>query len=291
MYRVLRPFEYFEPVTVEEAVRILSEYGSKAKVLAGGVDLIPKMRRRELLPECIVNIQKIPGLNHVKGDRQKGLRIGALAPLRAVELSPTVARDYYILYEAVHQIASFQVKTMGTLVGNLCVATPASDVATALLALGATLKVAGTSQEKEIPIETFFAGPGETVLAPYEMVTEVSVPAVPAGTGGAFLNLSKTKADIAKVSVAVTMTVINNTCKEAKIALGSVAPTPIRASRAEETLRGRKLEKRIAEEAAEAAADAAKPITDIRSDAEYRREMTKVLVRRAIEKALERAKS
>ncbi len=291
MYRVLKPFEYFEPATVEEAVQILSRCGSKAKVLAGGVDLIPKMRRRELLPRCIVNIQRISGLNYVKGDRQTGLRIGALTPLRAVELSPTVARDYDILYEAVHQIASIQVKAMGTLVGNLCVATPASDVATALYALGATLKIAGTAKEKEILIDSFFTGAGETVLEPYEVVTEVFVPAVSAGTGSAFLNLSKTKADIAKISVAVTMTVSNNTCKEAKVALGAVAPTPIRCSKTEELLKGHKLETEISGKAAEAAADAAKPITDIRSTTEYRKEMTKVLVRRAIEKALEKAKA
>jgi carbon-monoxide dehydrogenase medium subunit len=291
MYRVLKPFEYFEPSTVAEATTILSQYGNRAEPLAGGVDLIPKMRRREKEPECIVNLQRIEGLDYVEGAADIGLKLGALASLRTVELQPAVARDYTALYEAVHQIASFQAKSMGTLVGNLCVATPASDVATALLALGASLKIAGPGQVREIPIEGFFTGPGEAVLGPDELVTEVLIPAIQAGTGSAFLNLSKTKADIAKVSVAVTITVMNDTCQNAKIGLGAVAPTPIRCQRAETILAGQKLDADVKERAAGAAAEACAPITDIRSEAEYRREMTLVLVRRALDKALERSRS
>lgn len=291
MYRVLRPFEYFEPTTVAEVVDILSKHDGKAKVLAGGMDLVPKMRRRDLSPEYIISLQRAKGLDYVKDDGTTGLKIGALASLRSVECSPTVARDYISLYEAIHQIASVQVKANGTLVGNLCVATPASDVATALMALGATLKVAGTGRVKEVPIEDFFSGPGRTIMAPNEIVTEVSVPSVPPGTGGAFLNLTKVKADIAKVSATVVMTITNGVCQAAKIALGAVAPTPLRCHQAEALLTGQKLKSIDSELVAQRAADACTPITDIRSDAEYRKDMAKVLTRRAIERALERAKS
>ena len=290
MYRVLRPFEYFEPTTVAEVIDILSRYDGKVKVLAGGMDLVPKMRRRELSPEYIISIQRVTGLDYVKGDGNTGLRIGALASLRSVELSPTVSGDYITLYEAIHQIASFQVKATGTLVGNLCAATPASDVSTALMALGATLKVAGTGRVKDVPIENFFTGPGQTILTPNEIVTEVSVPRVPPGTGGAFLNLTKIKADIAKVSATVVITITNGVCQIAKIALGAVAPTPLRCHQAEALITGQKLESIDSELAAQLAADICTPITDIRSEAEYRRDMAKVLTRRAIEKALERAK-
>jgi carbon-monoxide dehydrogenase medium subunit len=291
MYRVLRPFEYFEPTTVAEVVDILSRHGGKAKVLAGGMDLVPKMRRRDLSPEYIISLQRVKGLDYVNGDGKRGLQIGALASLRSVELSPAVARDYVSLYEAIHQIASVQVKTNGTLVGNLCVATPASDVATILMALGATLKVAGTGRVKDVPIEDFFTGPGRTIMAPNEIVTEVSVPKVLPGAGGAFLNLTRVKEDIAKVSAAVVITTANAVCQTAKIVLGAVAPTPLRCHQAEALLTGKKLESIDSELVAQLAADACTPITDIRSSAEYRKDMARVLTRRALEIALERAKS
>lgn len=289
--RALRPFEYFEPGTIEEAVQILLRYGTKAKVLAGGVNLVPDMRQHRIQPECVVSLQRIPGLDYIKRDETDGLRIGALTSLYSVELSPEVQKDYMVLYEAVHQISSIQVKTMGTAVGNLCVATPASDVASSLFALGAKLRIAGAAAARIIPIEDFYIGVKQTILQPGEIVTEILLPSPAPSTGSSFLHLVRTATDVAKVNVAVMLTVTTDRCKEAKIALGSVAPTPIRARKAEETLKGQKPEKGVIEAAAEAAAEETKPITDIRSTAEYRKETTRILAKRAIEKALERAKA
>lgn len=291
MSRALKSFEYFEPRTVEEVVRILFMYGGEAKVLAGGVDLVPKMRKRQIQPKCLVSIQRIPGIDYIEGDGAEGLRIGALTSLRFIELSPAIQKDYELLHEAIHQIASIQVKNMGTAVGNLCVATPASDIALPLLVLGAKLRIVGLTQERNVPIEKFFIGVGQTVLQPSEIVTEVLLPSPPAATGGAFLKLVRTATDVAKVNVAVTVTVTDGICQDIKIALGSVAPTPIRANKAEEALKGKKLDQETIAEAAETAAEETKPIDDIRSTAEYRKEVTKVLVRRAIEKASKRAKA
>lgn len=290
MYRVLKPFDFFEPKTVDEAVRLLFMYGDRAKVMAGGVDLVLKMRLRQLQPEYVVSLQKIPGLDYIKGDREIGLRFGALSTLRSIELSPIVQKNWALLYEAVHQIASVPVKTMSTAVGNLCVATPASDIAPALIVLGAQAKIAGTAFEKVIPIEDLFVAVGETILEPHEIVTEIIVPSLPARKGSAFMKLAKTMDDIAKVNVAVTLTVANDTCKEARIALGSVAPTPIRVTQAEEILKEQKLDEKTIIGAAEAAAEAVKTITDVRSTAAYRKEMVKVLVKDALEKAAARAK-
>ena len=291
MAQALKPFEYFEPATVEEAVQILSEYGTNARVLAGGCDLVPSMRRREIKPECVISIGNIAGLDYIKGDSTKGLSIGPMTKIRSVELSPIVQKDYAALYEAVHSIASIQVKTTGTAIGNLCVATPASDIAPVLVVFGAELRIAGPGSERTIPIENFCVGVKQCALQPGEMVAELGLPPPPAGAGSAFLKLARTAADIAKVNVAVMLTVTDNTCNEAKIALGSVAPTPIRAKKAEETLKGKKLDQKVIETAAQAAAEEATPITDIRSTAEYRKETTRVLVRRALEKALERVKA
>ncbi len=289
MYHLLRSFEYLEPETVTEAVQVLATYGIEVKVLAGGVDLVARMRRREIKPEYLVCLQKIPGLDYIEGDGTKGVRLGALTTIRSLELSPIIQKNCVLLYEAAHQIASIQVKNMGTAVGNLCAATPASDLACALLAVGAELRIAGTTGERTIPIEDFFIGVNQTTLQPGEMVTEVLLPGLPAGTGSVFLKLVRTADHIAKVSTAVTLTVIGNRCKDVRIALGSVAPTVIRARKAEESLKGRELEQKAIAEAAETAAEEARPITDIRSTAKYRTEMTKILVRRAIEKARDRA--
>lgn len=290
MARVLKPFEYCEPKTIEEAINILSTWGGKTKVLAGGVDIVGALRRREIEVECIVSIQKIPYLNYIEEDSAGGLRIGALTTLRTIELSPIVCRHYLLLSEAIGKVSSIQVKTMGTAVGNLCVATPASDIAPPMIALGAELKIASLGPLKTIPIESFFVGVKKTILQPMEIVTEISIPPPPPGTGGAFLNLLRTASDIAKVSVAVIIVISDSTCLDAKIVLGAVAATPIRATKAEETIKGQTLDTKTIEKAADIAAEEAKPISDIRSTAEYRREMTKVLVKKALEKALERAK-
>ena len=291
MVRALRPFDYFEPTKVEEAVSLLAKYGTKAKVIAGGLDLIPRMRLRQIQPECVISIQNIPRLDYIEDDVETGLRIGCLTSLHSIETSPVVRKDYIVLYEAVHHIASIQVKTTGTAVGNLCVASPASDIAPPLLVLSAKIRIAGPNHERIISIENFFTRVNQTVLRPSEIVTEILIPKPPAATGGAFFRLVWTTANIAQVNVAATVTISDNTCKEAKIALGSVAPTPIRAKKAEEILKGQKLDLKTIEQAANAVGEDAEPITDLRSTAEYRRETTKVLVRRAIEKALERARA
>jgi len=288
MHRVLLPFEFFEPKTVDEAVRLLDTANSK--VMAGGVDLVLKMRLRLTLPDAVISLQKIPGLDYIESN-PAGLRFGALASIRQIELSPLVQKNWAVLYEAVHQIASIQTKTMGTAVGNLCVATPASDIAPPLFVLGAKVKTVGLHYEKLVPIENFFVAVGKTILEPNEIVTEIFVPGMPAGTGSAFLKAAKTADDIAKVNAAVTVTVTDKICKDARIALGSVAPTPIRVTEAEQALKGQKLDETMFARAAEAAADAVRPISDIRSTAKYRKEMVRVLVKDALAKAAANAKA
>jgi carbon-monoxide dehydrogenase medium subunit len=178
---------------------------------------------------------------------------------------------------------------MGTAVGNLCVATPASDVATALFALGAQLKIAGLKGERLEPIEKFYVDYRLTSLKRGEMVTGVVLPHPPPGTGAAFFNLVRTHADIAKISAAAAVLVQNGICREVRIAIGAAAPTVFRAVKAEKLLTGQKITPEVMNEAAETAAGETRPITDLRSTAGYRKEMAKVLVRRALEKALERA--
>ncbi|MCE5274381.1 MAG: xanthine dehydrogenase family protein subunit M [Deltaproteobacteria bacterium] len=291
MFRTLKPFEYLEPKSLEEATGALSKCGTEAKVYAAGVDLVPRMRKRIIAPKCIVNLQRIDEMDDVIASNKDGARIGALASLRSIELSALIKERYFVLHEAIASIASIQVKTQGTAVGNLCVATPASDVAPALFVLDAKIKAVGPSGERLIPIDEFYLGVGKTVLGPNEIITEILLPKAPANTGGGFAKLVRTVSDIAKVNAAAELTMEKGVCKEVRIAVGSVAPTVLRMKKAEDVLRGNKIDQNLIEKAASAAADAVKPITDIRSTAEYRKDTTKVLVKRVLEKALERTKA
>jgi aerobic carbon-monoxide dehydrogenase medium subunit len=286
----MKPFEYFEPRSVGEATGILSDYGEKAQILSGGVDLIPRMQKGDIQAEYVVNIQRIPGLEYIGPDEKQGITFGAMSRLRSIEVFKTIQNKYPILYEAIHQITSVQAKYMGTAVGNLCVATPASDVATSLFALGAQLKITGLRGERIEPIEKFYVDYRLTSLKRGEMVTGVVLPHPPPGTGTAFFNLVRTHADIAKISAAVAVLVQNGICREVRIAIGAAAPTVFRAAKAEKLLTGQKITAEVMNEAAETAAGETNPMTDLRSTAGYRKEMARVLVRRALEKALERAK-
>ena len=289
--RVLKPFDYFEPGTVKEAAQLLSTREGKARVLAGGLDLIPSMRIGKKEADCLVNIQKIPGLEAIEAAGEKGVKFGAMSKLRSLETSKSIQDNYPIFYEAIHQISSVQTKYMGTAVGNICVATPASDVATALFALGAELTIEGVDGERKEFIEDFYVDYGRTSLQKDEIVTEVFLPHPPAGTGTAFMNLVRTHADIAKVSIAVAITVMDGICEDARIAVGAAAPTVFRAIEAESVLKGQMVTSEEINEAAETAAGETKPISDLRSKATYRMEMTGILVRRALEKALQHVKA
>ncbi len=289
MHRTLRPFELLEPKSLQDAVQTLASAGPGAKVLAGGLDLISRMTRWQVDPPCLVSLQRISGLDFLEVGDHGQLRIGPMTTLRALELSGIVRDKWLLLQETAHQIASVQVKTMGTLIGNLCVATPASDMAPALYVLGAELQLTGPEGVTSVPIADFFVPVCQSVLTPQQIVTEVSVPPLPAHAGTAFRKLAHTKACIAKVNAAVLVTIEDGVCSEARIALGAVAPTVVRARQAELALRGRAITRELAAEAAELAAAEATPISDLRATAEYRKHMVAVLTRRAIMAAADRA--
>lgn len=284
----MKPFEYFEPKTVVETIQILTCHGEKARIMAGGVDLVPRLRRGEFESGgCVVNIQKVPGLGEIASDGKGGMRFGAMATLHALELSTSLKEMYPILHEAVHQITSVQTKFMGTAVGNLCIATPASDVSPVLIALGAEIKIVGPGGERNVPMERFYLDYRRTCLEKGEMVAGVALPPPQPGTGSAFMNLVRTHADIAKLAVAATLVMRDGVCQDVRIGIGAAAATVLRAPGAEAVLRGQKIVPELIEQAANTATGEIRPITDIRSTAEYRTEMTKVLVRRVLEKSIE----
>lgn len=282
-------FEYLEAGTVEEAVSLLDRYGGEARAIAGGTDLVVQLRYRECAPKYLVDLKTIPGLDHIVEDGE-GLRLGALATIRSVETSPLIKERYSILAQAAHLLGSVQVRNLATVGGNLCHAAPSAETAAPLLALGARARIAGPSGERLVPLEDFFAGPGQTCLKPGEILVELQVPSPTPRSAGVYLKHSIRKAmDIAFVGTGVVVELADGdgVCKDIRIALGAVAPTPMRAVKAEAHLRGKVLEEGVLREAGEIASQECSPISDIRCSAEHRREIVKVFVRRAALQAAE----
>lgn len=286
-YRRLPRFDYLAPTTLAEVISLLSRHKGKARIIAGGTDLVPKLKRREIkAPEYIIDLKGIPGLDKITPDNG-GLTIGALATIKMVIDSPAIRDNFPILAQAARSMASPQVRNRGTIAGNICNAVPSADGGPALLALEAKLKLIGPRGERTVGIEDFFTGPNRTALANEEILAEIRLPAMPPKSQGVYLKLSPRRAmDLAIVGVAAVASAEGGICRDIRIALGAVAPTPIRAKKAEAVLKGQKLNEENIEKAAKAAAGEAKPIDDHRASAEYRRDMVEVLVRRAVKQAI-----
>jgi carbon-monoxide dehydrogenase medium subunit len=285
---LLEGFEYFEPGTIEEATSLLAKYGEKAKVIAGGTDLLVKMKNGEVKPKYLVNVKKIRNLNFITEEGGL-LRIGATTSLRKIEKSQLVKEEYLVLFEAVRSIGTVQIRNMGTIGGNICNASPAADTASALLSLDARVKISSSRGERTIPLEKLFMGPGKTVLSSDELLTDIQIPSLPPSTGSTFLKIARVRADIAKINVATVIARKGDICKFSRIALGAVAPTPIRMRRAEEMLNGKKFEEKLVEGVAQEISEETRPISDVRSTAEYREDVSEILVKRALNIAWRRS--
>jgi len=281
----MKPFEYLEARTVEEACSLLSEHKGKARVIGGGTDLFLAMKDREITPEYIINLKTIPYLDYIRYSNGEGLRIGALATLSDVESSTVIREKFPILTATVRRMAVPAIRNMATIGGNLCNAAPSADTAPPLIGLGAGVKIAGVGRERIVKLEDFFVGPGESVLETDEMLVEIQIADPPANTRDTYLKLEpRTAVDIALVGVAVVITLDAQRLKvtDARIALGAVAPTPIRAYQAEEMIKGKAIDEQLMNKIAEAAAKEASPISDVRGSADYRRDMVRVLTKQAL---------
>jgi CO/xanthine dehydrogenase FAD-binding subunit len=287
----LPKFEYLAPSSLAEACALLAKHQGKARVLAGGTDLVPQMKKRApTTPQYVIGLKNVPDLDYIEFTKAKGLRVGALATLESILNSPVIKTNYPVLAEAIGRMATVQVRNLATLGGNLCNASPAADSGPPLLVLDAVMKLTGPKGERSVPLEAFFKCPGECTLEPGEILTEVQVAPPPAHSGTVFIKLSRTFVDLSQVCAAALVVAKNGTCQEARIALGSVAPTPMRAHKAEAVVSGKKLTQALLEEAGVTASTEARPISDVRSSAEYRVEMVKVLTRNALAQAMERTK-
>jgi carbon-monoxide dehydrogenase medium subunit len=282
-------FEYHAPSTIDEATALLSKLGEDAKVLSGGQSLIPLMKLRLASPAHLVDINAIPGLSGIR-EADGFLRIGALTRESDLEESEIVRTRYPLLHDTSKVIADPIVRNLATIGGNLAHGDPANDHPATMLALGAEIVAVGPKGERRMPIATFFTGPFETGLKPDEILVEIRVPVPPARSGGAYLKLERKVGDFATAAVAVQVTLgANGACEQAGIGLTNVGLTPIKATRAEASLKGKALDESAIKQAAELAAQAAEPSADLRGSVEYKKDLVRVLTARALRKAVERA--
>ena len=284
----MKSFEYRKVSSLEEAFRLLQEYGEGAKMLAGGTDLFIKMRSMPFQPEILIDLKGIPGMDQVSYDPAVGLRIGALASIHLLETSPLVKERFGLIAQAAASLGSYQVRCRATLGGNICNASPAADMIPGLIILGARAKIVSLRGERFLPLEKIFSGPGRIDFQPDEILTEVQAPSLPEPMGCHYTKHSIRKAmDLAVVGVAVALSSNpqKDRCEEVRIALGAVGPVPMRAPLAERALRGEKMDEQLISRAALLASEEAQPITDIRASGEYRREMVRVITQRALQQA------
>jgi len=309
----MKKFDYLKPKTLEEALSLLAQHGKKAKLIAGGTDVIVMIKQKAMSPEVLISLRGIPGLDQIQYDG--ALRIGAMVTHRTLEKSDLIKREFSALADAVDALGSIQIRNVATIGGNICTAAPSADTATPLLVLGAQIKIKSLKEERTVRIEEFFTGPGETILKKGEIVTEFFIPKPLPNTGSAYWKHQRRLAlDLPILGVSTLLTLDKGTvscsdmlcttspissilhameqdqliCKEVRIALGVAAPIPIRATKAENLLRGKKISDELLEEVAETAVKEAQPRDTMRGEAWYRSDMIKVLVKRMAMKSIER---
>ncbi|RKU08678.1 dehydrogenase [Candidatus Poribacteria bacterium] len=282
----MKNFEYFEPTTLAEASHLFAQ--GHAQLLAGGTDLVIGMKAYTETPQSVISLQKIPDLDGITTDSDNGITIGAMTKVREVELSEDVQEHHTALAEGASEIGSIQIRNLATIGGNIAHASPAADTVAGLLVADAQVSIASAEGERTVPINELFTGPGQTVLKPGEIITQFHLPS-PASGSHYIKHKIREVMDLAFIGVASAVNLQNGVIKDARIGLAAVAPTPIRATEAENLLKGKGPTPELLQQAGEAAAAATSPISDLRCSAEHRKEMVDVLTRRTLRYALDRA--
>ena len=282
-------FEYLRPGTIKEAVALLQQHGDAAKILSGGQSLIPMMKLRIARPEYVIDINRIPGLEYIKEDGGY-LAIGGLTREADLESSDLIRTKFPIIHDTAGFIADPQVRNMATVGGNLAHGDPANDHPATMLALGAQIVATGPAGTRTIGIDDFFVSLFTTALKGDEILTEIRIPMPAPHSGGAYFKLERKVGDFATVGVAAQVALdAGGLCNKAGIGLTNVGGTPIRAHKAEDYLKGKKLDESTIKQAGQLAADESEPSSDLRGPSDYKKAMVMELTRRALGRAGERA--
>jgi CO/xanthine dehydrogenase FAD-binding subunit len=277
-------FTYHQPTDFQEALRLMAQYGFKARALAGGTDLVRKLKARKINAEHIVSLNRIDSLRSITWDEKNGLSIGAGARISEVGRNERVIEHYPSLMQACHVMATTQIRNMGTVVGNITNGSPCADTACPLLCYDGIVVIASLEGVRKVPLVEFFKAPSVTDVREGELVAAIEVPRPVPGVVSSYLRLSaRSQVDIAAVNAGAAIKVDKSRrVEKARLTLGAVAPTPLRLVRAEKLLTGKTFDPETIEAAVIEGAKAARPITDIRATAEYRNAMVLVLLRRAL---------
>jgi len=278
----MKQFSFYSPTSLAEALDLLEQHGPVASPLAGGTDLLVQMRQGKRRPGALISLRRLPELRGIDQAPDSAWHIGASTTLRQLTREPAIRRRYPSLAHTASLMASEQVRSLATLGGNLCNGSPAADLAPPLIALGAEVLLRGPQGERLLPLETFFLGPGSTALQPGELLIEVIVPP-PEGHCVYMKHAARAYMDIPIVGVAARLSMQDGEVGEARIVLGAVAPTPLRARAAERLLEGRPLTRARIQEAAELAQQDCSAISDVRASQDYRRRLVRVLAERALQ--------
>lgn len=310
----MKGYEYHKPQTVKEAIDLM-EGLENAKYIAGGTDVMVLIRQKKLAPARLISLRNIGDLKYM--ETEGGLRIGSAVTHNAIAKNDFVQRRYSALVDAVKKVGSLQIRNVATMGGNICNAAPSADTACPLLVLDASVIIAGKTGEREMSLDDFFLGPNKVALEKGEILKGFTMPAFGENTGSAYFKHTRRQAmDLPMLGVAARVTIdiggsevgckdafctvdsISNilkrledenlVCEDVRIAMGVVAPRPIRARKAEEALKGKVISEKLFEEIGEIAASESQPRDSIRGEAWYRRDMVKVLTKRAILKAVDR---
>ncbi len=288
---MIHDFNYLRPTSLQEAFAMYAEHDD-CKVICGGQSLLIVMRQGMVAPEYLLDIKQVKELDYITFDPKDGLRIGATTTHRAIEKSAIIKEKYPVLVAMENKLASIQTRNWGTIGGNLAHADPAGDPGPVLIALKANVKFGGAKGEKVLPLEEFFVDYFETRMEHGELVLEVHVPVPESKTGTAYQKFNLLDSDQGIVAVAASVTLNGDgTCKDVRIVLGNAAPTPKRATRAEDLVRGKKFDMAALEEAGKVAAEDAEPVADIHASEEYRRHLISVLTKRMLKSAWEKAQA
>lgn len=279
----MKKFDYYQPESLKEAYQLMEKVKGEALYVAGGTDVIVRIKQRAIQPEALISLRRVQEIKEIK--ENGGVVIGAGVLFREIEHSDFIARHHKALWQAARVLANPQIRNVATIGGNICNAAPSADSAPPLLAMEAEVELEGPGGSRKIMLEDLFTGPGETAKEPEEIMTRIVIPQQPANTATSFLKIGRVSQDIAIANAAALVTIEGGVCKKCRLAVGAVAPVPLRLKSIEERVEGQKIEEDLLQEIEEMVTKAVSPITDVRSTAEYRRAVSGVLVKRAIEQA------
>jgi len=279
----MKKFDYHMPESLAEAYGLMEKLKGNARYIAGGTDVVVRVKQRAIEPDALISLRNIPELSGVHWNG--GLRLGSMTLFRDMERDQDLAGAYPALVQAVRVLANPQVRNVATVGGNLANAAPSADCAPPLLVLEAVLTLEGPGGTREVPLEEFFTGPGQTCLETAEIIKSIAVPALEKGAGTAFLKTGRVSQDIALINAAALVVMDGGVCTRCRLSAGAVAPVPLRLKGAEKAVEGQEITPDLLEKVKGIVEEEVSPITDVRSTADYRRIMSGVLAKRAIVQA------